>query len=161
MSLTHACVTSASVHLSLPQRNHSTVGFLTITTHPSPPFSLIIPAATCRWPLFPAAFPCLDGFHKVVDQSTTLADKTSDQVWEFIHPCAQRDKPELLIHVKRKVGIRLGPTCLHAYMFICLLAKETPCCVRARLGTCPIYRLRCPVHRGFQSLWPPTNGPSL
>lgn len=42
------------------------------------------------------------GFHKVIEQSKTLADKTSDQVWEFIHPCVHRDKPELLMHVKRK-----------------------------------------------------------
>ena len=28
----------------------------------------------------------------------------SDQIWEFVHPCVQRDKPHLLCLVKRKDG---------------------------------------------------------
>jgi hypothetical protein len=32
----------------------------------------------------------------------------SDQTWEFVHPCVVRGRPDLLIHVKRKV--RTGST---------------------------------------------------
>ncbi|EDQ86384.1 uncharacterized protein MONBRDRAFT_33857 [Monosiga brevicollis MX1] len=40
------------------------------------------------------------GFHKVVGVDTGL--RSNDQEWEFVHPCVQRDRPELLVHIKRK-----------------------------------------------------------
>eukprot|EP00730_Choanoeca_flexa_P006020 TRINITY_DN12069_c0_g2_i8.p1 TRINITY_DN12069_c0_g2~~TRINITY_DN12069_c0_g2_i8.p1 ORF type:complete len:397 (+),score=85.62 TRINITY_DN12069_c0_g2_i8:181-1371(+) len=42
------------------------------------------------------------GFHKVVAVDTGL--RSTDQVWEFVHPCVHRDHPELLVHIKRKDG---------------------------------------------------------
>eukprot|EP00045_Choanoeca_perplexa_P006946 m.60895 g.60895 ORF g.60895 m.60895 type:complete len:374 (+) comp13866_c0_seq1:174-1295(+) len=42
------------------------------------------------------------GFHKVVALDTGL--QSTDQQWEFVHPCVQRGRPELLVHIKRKDG---------------------------------------------------------
>eukprot|EP00037_Helgoeca_nana_P010541 m.93000 g.93000 ORF g.93000 m.93000 type:complete len:379 (+) comp20263_c0_seq1:51-1187(+) len=43
------------------------------------------------------------GFHKVTSAGgvKTVA-REEPQIWEFIHPCVQRGRPELLVHVRRK-----------------------------------------------------------
>lgn len=49
------------------------------------------------------------GFHKVTNTggSKSMA-KSEPQLWEFVHPCVQRGRPELLVHVKRKASESSG-----------------------------------------------------
>lgn len=57
-----------------------------------------------------------DGFHKVVGVDGGSISSNSDQTWEFVHPCVVRGRPDLLIHVKRKVrtgNTSVGPSRLH------------------------------------------------
>lgn len=50
------------------------------------------------------------GFHKVphLQQGVLLYEGEADTSWEFVHPCFQRDRPDLLCLVKRKVSPNLS-----------------------------------------------------
>lgn len=44
------------------------------------------------------------GFHKVTAAGgvKNVTPKNEPQLWEFVHPCVQKQHPELLVHIKRK-----------------------------------------------------------